>query len=397
MADGTTMPGNEPGTAQAPEKMQKPGRSRLPGRPLSSLPTPEPWPEPVNGEELLNQISAAYSLHMILPPGAADTLALWVAFAHTIDAAEHSPRLCFSSPQKRCGKTTALSITQRLVPRPFSVANLTPATIFRSIDAVPVTMLIDEADTFIHGKSEMLGILNSGHSRSSAHVPRCVGDNYEPRLFSTSCAVAFALIGRLPDTLEDRTIVIPLKRRRPDEPAPERIGPGERAELDEFARKLARWAQDNIEALRGADPAMPAGLHDRAADNWRPLLAIAGQAGGGWPHRAAEAAKALAPGAEDDSIAVLLLADIRAVFAEQGVQRIASARLVDALLAMEDRPWMELQDRGPLTPGRLAHLLKPFGIRPGTTRFDPGDGSGSTAKGYYRADFTDAFARYLRA
>jgi hypothetical protein len=58
--------------------------------------------------------------------------------------------------------------------------------------------------------------------------------------------------------------------------------------LDEFiplARRCARWALDNVARLRGADPPVPAELHDRAADNWRPLLAIADLAGGDWPEK----------------------------------------------------------------------------------------------------------------
>jgi hypothetical protein len=36
----------------------------------------------------------------------------------------------------------------------------------------------------------------------------------------------------------------------------------------------ARWVKDNLEDLRSADPPIPVGLGDRAADNWTPLLAI---------------------------------------------------------------------------------------------------------------------------
>ena len=61
----------------------------------------------------------------------------------------------------------------------------------------------------------------------------------------------------------------------------------------EFAivrRQAARWAADNFDNLIDPDPAIPQALNDRAADNWRPLLAIADMAGGEWPQRAREAA-----------------------------------------------------------------------------------------------------------
>ena len=40
---------------------------------------------------------------------------------------------------------------------------------------------------------------------------------------------------------------------------------------------------DHASELREADPVVPPELHDRAADNWRPLLAIADLVGGEWP------------------------------------------------------------------------------------------------------------------
>ena len=45
--------------------------------------------------------------------------------------------------------------------------------------------------------------------------------------------------------------------------------------LDELARKAARWGQDNIDRLKGAEPELSTTLDDRAQDSWEPLLAIA--------------------------------------------------------------------------------------------------------------------------
>ena len=72
-----------------------------------------------------------------------------------------------------------------------------------------------------------------------------------------------------------------------------------------------RWAKDHVESLKDADPAVPAKLNDRAADTWRPLFAIADLAGGKWPDLAREAALKLSGDVVDDSVGVLLLADLR--------------------------------------------------------------------------------------
>ena len=145
---------------------------------------------------------------------------------------------------------------------------------------------------------------------------RTVGDDFEVRAFATYAAVTIALIGTLPDTLHDRSVVIDLKRRLPKEKiAPFRF---DRAgHLDVLARMTARWAQDNAERVAATDPEMPKGVINREADNWRPLAAIAAVAGGRWPARLAKAATAAHAAAEGDAASTLemLLADIRDAFA----------------------------------------------------------------------------------
>lgn len=236
---------------------------------------------------------------------------------------------------------------------------------------------------------ELRGILNSGHRQGGA-VIRTVGEDFEPRAFSTHSACAIALIGKLPATLADRSVPIELRRRRMDEPVEtfrfDRTDP-----LDQLARKIARWAKDNADQVRDADPDMPAGVFNRAADNWRPLLAIADAAGDEWPARARRAVQSLAAAGDDDqSVRVTLLADVRTIFAERRADRLPSAELVQALAAIEGRPWAEWKAGQAITANDLARLLAPFAIKPGTIRT-----GGATPKGYQLAQFDDAFARYL--
>ena len=100
--------------------------------------------------------------------------------------------------------------------------------------------------------------------------------------------------------------------------------------LDELARKIARWAQDNVDVVGAADPAMPSGIINRAADNWRPLLAIADAVGGRWPDRARKACVAGNLDAGDDLIETLI-GDIAAIFDDLGRDRISSAHLIEKL------------------------------------------------------------------
>ena len=89
---------------------------------------------------------------------------------------------------------------------PLPVANITTAAVFRTIESIRLTLIIDEGDTFLRGNEEMRGILNSGHNRNLAFAVRCEGDDHEPRAFSTWCPKATSMIGSPPDTLRDRSV-----------------------------------------------------------------------------------------------------------------------------------------------------------------------------------------------
>jgi putative DNA primase/helicase len=351
----------------------------------------EPWPDPVDGSELLDTLAVAFARHMVLPDGAATALSLWVLHAHAHDAAHISPILAIRSPVKRCGKTTCLSIVQALSPRPLPTSNITAAALFRAVEKWAPTLLIDEADTFLRNNDELRGVLNSGHNRASAFVVRTVGDNHDAAHFRTWAPKSIALIGGLPDTLQDRSIMVRLRRKKPNEVV-ERLRLDRVGELTALARRAARWAADNIDALRDADPDIPKELHDRAADNWRALIAIADNAGGNWPELARKVARLFSSDGDgsEDAAGVLMLADIRAIFEDRGVDRITSADLVEALHVMEDRPWPEWRQGKPITTRQVARLLNPFDISPRVIRTGTG-----TPRGYVLDAFFDAFASYL--
>jgi hypothetical protein len=350
----------------------------------------EPWPEAVDGAALLQEIADTLSRYVALPPFGAVAIALWGMHAHALGAANTSPILALISPEKRCGKTTALSLLARLVPRPLLSSNISPASVFRVVEKYSPTLLVDEADTFLHEKTELGGILNSGHTQDAAYVVRTVGDDHEPARFSTWAAKAVALIGRLPDTLADRSIVVPMHRRAPGEQV-ERLRLDLPGVFEDLRRRAARWAADHLAELCAADPAVPGELGDRAADNCRPLLAIADAAGGDWPERARRAALGLSGAVEaEDGTGEQLLADIQAIFRGRKVARIFTKELLTDLHARDERPWREWRRGNPLTEVQLARLLRRFGIRPATQRM-----GSETAKGYALEDFTDAFTRYL--
>jgi putative DNA primase/helicase len=352
------------------------------------LSDPDPWPHPVNGAAFLDLLVGNLRKYVVLPPMAAEAIALWLLHAHALEASIISPLLTVTSPTPECGKSTLLTFLGAVVPRPLPASNITAAALFRGVEEWHPTLIIDEADTFMKNSDELRGIVNSGHNRTNAYVVRAVGEDHTPKPFSTWAAKAVALIGQLPPTLDSRSIHIELRRLA----AGETVEPlrGDRlGELEPLRRMAWRWAQDHLVVLRQADPAMPAGLRGRAADNWRPLLAIADVAGGHWPDTARRAAATLHAGRSEQTIGVMLLDDIRGLFAGGGSDRLTSADIVNALGRMEDRPWPEWKNEKPITTRQVARLLEPFGVRPTTIRTGAG-----TAKGYHLEEFADAFRRY---
>jgi Protein of unknown function (DUF3631) len=360
---------------------------------------PDDWKEPVAGAALLDGIAEAIGSHVVMVDHCRDACALWVLHTYLIDRFLISPRLGIRSPTKRCGKTTLLDVLDRLVARSLPTANVTPAAVFRVIEQHRPTLLIDEADTFLYDNDELRGILNG--NRKGAAVLRTVGEDYEPRAFSVFTAVAIALIGALPDTLHDRSVTIELKRRQANEPITP-FRPDRADHLDVLARKIARWVKDNGRRVGDTDPGMPPGIINRAADNWRPLLAIADVAGGKWPERARATVRAAqATAGDEESRLEQLLEDIRRAFAKNGTKvrdmfgaekiELSSADLVKVLVATEGRPWAEMGKSGkPITQNKIARMLKPLGIAPSMIGPET-----KRLSGYKLNQFEEAFERYL--
>ncbi|MBZ0253684.1 MAG: hypothetical protein K8I02_10125, partial [Candidatus Methylomirabilis sp.] len=198
---------------------------------------PAPWPEPVEGAPLLSALADAIAAYVVVPEGAADAMALWSVFAHAHDAFYFSPYLALLSPEKRCGKTTAVGVLARLAPRALPVSSVSGAGLFRAIETEGPTLLIDEVDTMnLRENDGVRAVLNSGHTREAAFTLRCEGDDHRLRRFSTWAPKVFAGIGRLPDTLEDRSIVVRLRRKLPEERV-RRFRPNRCGDLRELAER----------------------------------------------------------------------------------------------------------------------------------------------------------------
>ena len=268
---------------QEVERRKPSRRAGAKGKALD-LPEPEPWPEPVDGAELIAGLVEQIARYVILSEHAALAVALWTLHAHAHDTAFHSPRLTATSPTMRCGKSTLLRTISRLVPRPLPTANITPAAMFRVVEGAKPTLLIDEADSFVHENEELRGVINSSHCCLDAYVVRAVpaGDDMRP--------------GSSRPGHPWRSPRLARSRRRSPTGHDDRHGA-------QGAGAVGRPdASSTVTTASACSPARPPGglpitlrrcgrptrtcpraLNDRQADNWRPLFAIADLAGDDWP------------------------------------------------------------------------------------------------------------------
>jgi hypothetical protein len=450
----------------------------------------EPWHEPVDGAALLDELATVVRRFVVLPKNAPEALALWCVHTYAFRLRDVSTYLGIESPEKRCGKTTLLTVLSELVNRPVVASNISSPAFFRVIEETRPTLLIDEADTFLQGNDELRGILNSGYSRKTAYVVRVaeraagermgrsvrlgeretvrgpqemtnsecrrtVGKNEQqasslrlsPPLaeeredlisertgrsvrhgeretvrgpqemtnsewrmtnesnegtllrrgyggrggsrlmrFSCWCPKVVAAIGRLPETLADRCIVIRMQRKTAHEEC-ERL---RYLESEDLRRKCARFVRDHASEIGKARPVLPGILNDRAGDIWEPLLALADLAGGEWPQKARQAAEGLTSVAQESSPIGSLLWDILLMFVKSERERLFSRWMVGWLNEMPDRPWGEMRKGKAVDERWLAQQLRPYGIKSKTMWIEE-----EAAKGYENEDFTEVYRRYI--
>jgi Protein of unknown function (DUF3631) len=361
---------------------------------------PRPADSCTDGAGLLDDIDEYLARFVIYPSEyQRGAHALWIVHAWLMDCWESTPRIAFLSPEPGSGKSRALEVTEPLVPRPVHAVNTTSAYLFRKVadpDGKP-TILYDEIDTVFGPKAreneDIRGMLNAGH-RKGAVAGRCVvrGKVVETEELDAYCAVMLAGLDDLPDTLMSRAVVVRMKRRAPSEPVepwrPRVNGP----EANALRDRIATWAESVKGLATSMWPEMPPGVEDRNADVWEALLAVADLAGGHWPETARVAAVTAVTASKGagPSLGVRLLRDIRDVFNKLDICNCVSDLLITELKGIEESPWATISKGEPLNANGLSRRLGKYGIGPKSIR--EGD---RVFKGYTRAQFEDAWMRYV--
>lgn len=358
----------------------------------------------VTGSDVLDAVADWYSDFVAYPHEDALTAhVLWTAHCWLVKVLENTPRIAFLSPEPGSGKTRALEVTEPLLPMAVITVNATPSYVFRRIavddaDQYIPTLLFDEVDTIFAAHTsanneELRGLINSGYRRGATAGRTVIhGKELTPEDWPSFAAIAMAGLNQLPDTLMTRSIVINMRRRRPDEkvkPYRRRLY-AERAEL--LKKQLGAWTDAIRAKIENPEqyPALPDNVQDRDADVWEGLVMIADQAGGQWPQLARQAAERMVADQHNkpETLGIKLLSDIRKVFGAN--PSMGTMDLLGLLHGIETAPWNSIKGE-PIDSRFLARTLDKYGI-PTNKTIRIGK---ATVKGYHRKDFYDAWSRYL--
>jgi hypothetical protein len=363
---------------------------------------PKPTAPPLTAEEasaltgkLLQLVYDWVTKYVVVTTEQAAILSVWVLHTYVIDAAEWTPYLHVTGPEKQCGKTLLMDVVAALAANPRTSSGSTPAALLRIVDKYQPTLFLDEIDAATNGNKEMAeaqrGILYAGAKRGGLFY-KCDGKDHEVKSFNAFCSKCFAGIGNLPGTVASRSIIIEMRRKLRSE----RVARYRSREVERLAApirvELERWGGGVIHLLKGFAPEPVDALHDRANDVAEILLAVATLAGANWLQRLTKALLAVygSDAAGDTSTGVTLLSDARDIFAKRDAAHIPSKELAAMLCEMESRPWAEWSHARGLSANNLARLLKKYPIYPVSVRV----GKDDTPKGYRRTDFEDAWERY---
>jgi hypothetical protein len=171
-------------------------------------------------DELLETCRAWIRRYIVVSDEQAVVMATWILHTYVFDAAETTPYIHITAPEKECGKSRLMEVLEALAFDPISSGGTTAAALVRGIAAKPSTVFLDEMDALFKGNKEgaeaIRGILNAGFCKGKP-FRKCNVTSHEIEEFDAFCPKCFAGIGKLPDTVSSRSVVIEMRRKLPRE------------------------------------------------------------------------------------------------------------------------------------------------------------------------------------
>ena len=347
----------------------------------------------VDGEALVADLERFITSYVILPPQTSLPLAAWTLATFCYGVFDSFGYLLVVSPTVCCGKTRLLETLSLVVSEPRRIASSSEPALFRIIEEFGPTLMLDEAETLNSrgDRSEYLRSLINAGNRRDAVVTRCEGKEFKVKEFNVYCPKIIAGIGRFPHTIRDRSIILPMQRRKRSEKVSRFIFREVRPVGEMLRQRAEAFIERQREQIEGAYLKLDLQfLEDRDCEAWEPLFAVMSVAD---PSRlpelrdcAEQLSKSKASADADESLAVKLLSDLRDVW-PRNKPHVYTRELLALLRDLGESPWSTEVD---LNPHKMARLLRGFDVRSRKVRV--GDGTG---KGIVLEELESAFRRYL--
>lgn len=382
------------------------GHSESPRSPEGKINGSAPHPSGIRGIRVsgfseghpIGRVETFLRDYIAMPETTPLVIATWTAAAYLLDVWDRFPHLGISSPEKRCGKTTLLELLNLVAPKPRYTTNISPAALYRIIEAERPTLLMDESQSLARRGSEqsevIREILNAGIG-PNAKVIRCGGANMTEIVeFSVYSPKVFAMIGKLDSVLADRTLPVDLRRKTPADVV-KRFRHRLVAQEGEVLKiGLENWCRENRDKIQDVyDHIEPFPIdNDRMADLLTPLQAVLAVANG--PREVLKEYAFLLDRRDREqemqTPGVQLLFACKELF--EGKAFIGTDLLIERLKARKEEPW-DRWNRTGLNRETLSALLRPYDIRPGKYQ-KKRNGKVEQLRGYFARDFQDAWDRY---
>lgn len=349
-----------------------------------------PYHKPVAGSEIFGELYQMIDAFIFIDDGYKTAFVLWVISSYLVQDLDFAPHAWITAPERNCGKSTLLELFQRVVDRPFTMIAPTMATVFRIMDKYRPTLLLDEIDTNLKTKSEILGLINGGYSKVASLAPRInTNKGNELDLFNVYGAKVFCGIGTMQGTFASRAIRFNLTRQPPyaQKPLLNSLSlPLAKTEL--LKQKIKRWCEDNRQSVLDVDVKRLA-MDARINNNWQGLFKIAQVLG--VYDKALIACQTVNKITTEPTFNEMLLGDIKDKW--QG-QVMTIRQIHTELVSDETLPWQSLNKGQPITVHWLGKQLRKFDIHPTPKDLGKIQGIRVQGKGYDKAQFEKIWEIY---
>lgn len=321
-------------------------------------------------------------------------VALWVLHTWTFRGDMRTPLttpyLYIYSAERRSGKTRLLEVLETIIRNPLRAADVTSPVLFRAIESLNPTIMLDEVDAIWSGakNEELRGVLNAGYKRGG-FVYRI--EKMEPRQFNVFGPKALAGIDNamLPDTVRDRCMPIHMHRQQAG--TSEAFYSYDVEDASEaLLAEIEEWVTKNWPRIVDSQRPNPIdGISDRAWEISLPLMQLATGFGARVVTQTRNAIKRLLTAEEVLSPQAQLLADIRDMFnSPEGAKGTLPGAFI--LAKLDELNNVPAGAAGGWSGKLLANRLRPYGVAPVAIRHN-----NQVHRGYRRQDFEPVWAAYL--